>query len=40
MFHFGGSSHAQLYRKGVKLSGFPEETGHNVAVRSKLCVVE
>ncbi|WVQ63091.1 phosphatidylserine decarboxylase [Kwoniella botswanensis] len=40
MFHFGGSTHCQLFRKGVKLSGFPEESDHNVPVRSRLCVVE
>lgn len=40
MFHFGGSSHCVLFRKGVKVSGFPEESDHNVPVRSKLCVVE
>ncbi|WRT70483.1 uncharacterized protein IL334_007481 [Kwoniella shivajii] len=40
MFHFGGSSHSVLFRKGVKVSGFPEKSDHNVPVRSKLCVVE
>lgn len=40
MFHFGGSTHCVLFRKGVKLSGFPEESDHNVPIRSKLCVVE
>ncbi|WVR08406.1 phosphatidylserine decarboxylase [Kwoniella sp. DSM 27419] len=40
MFHFGGSSHALLFRKGVKVSQFPDESEHNVPVRSKLCVVE
>ncbi|WWC72371.1 phosphatidylserine decarboxylase [Kwoniella pini CBS 10737] len=40
MFHFGGSTHCLLFRKGVKLSGFPEPSDHNVPIRSKLCVVE
>ncbi|WWC92078.1 phosphatidylserine decarboxylase [Kwoniella dendrophila CBS 6074] len=40
MFHFGGSTHCLLFRKGVKVSGFPEPSDHNVPVRSKLCVVE
>jgi len=40
MFHFGGSSHCVLFRKGVKVSGFPEPSDHNVPVRSRLCVVE
>lgn len=41
MFHFGGSTHAVLWRKGVKVSGFPEIGGKwNVPVRSKLCHVE
>lgn len=40
MFHFGGSSHALLFRKGVKISGFPEAgADHNVPIRSKLAVV-
>ncbi|ORY23712.1 Phophatidylserine decarboxylase-domain-containing protein [Naematelia encephala] len=40
MFHFGGSTHCVLFRKGVKVSGFPGQSDHNVPVRSKLCVVE
>ncbi|KAK8850325.1 hypothetical protein IAR55_004242 [Kwoniella newhampshirensis] len=40
MFHFGGSSHCVMFRKGVKVSGFPEQSDQNVPVRSKLCVVE
>lgn len=40
MFHFGGSTHVLLFRKGVKVSGFPEKSDHNVPVRSKLCRVE
>jgi len=40
MFHFGGSSHCLLFRKEVKIDGFPEPgKDHNVAVRSKLAVV-
>ena len=40
MFHFGGSTHCVLFRKGVTVSGFPEYRDRNVPVRSKLCVVE
>lgn len=40
MFHFGGSTHCVLFRKGVQVSGFPEPSDHNVPVRSKLCHVE
>ncbi|KAK5994146.1 L-tryptophan decarboxylase [Cladobotryum mycophilum] len=41
MFHFGGSSHCLLFRKGVKISGFPEiGRAENVPVRGKLAVVE
>jgi len=42
MFHFGGSTHCLLFRKGVKLSGWPDigKKNENVAVRSKLCIVE
>jgi phosphatidylserine decarboxylase len=41
MFHFGGSSHCLLFRKGVKVEGFPE-TGRtaNVPVRSQVAVVK
>jgi phosphatidylserine decarboxylase len=40
MFHFGGSTHCLLFRKQVKIDGFPElGKDHNVAVRSKLAVV-
>ncbi|KAJ7121525.1 phosphatidylserine decarboxylase family protein [Mycena epipterygia] len=40
MFHFGGSSHCLLFRKGVKVDGFPEVGGAaNVPVRSKVAVV-
>lgn len=42
MFHFGGSTHCLLFRKGVNMSGFPEpgKREQNVPVRSKLCVVK
>jgi phosphatidylserine decarboxylase len=41
MFHFGGSTHCLLFRKGVKVGGFPKaEREHNVPVLSKLAVVE
>jgi phosphatidylserine decarboxylase len=40
MFHFGGSTHCVLFEKGVKVSGFPKPSDHNVPVRSRLCVVE
>jgi phosphatidylserine decarboxylase len=41
MFHFGGSTHCLLFRKGVNVTGFPEAKGRvwNVPVRSKLAVV-
>lgn len=41
MFHFGGSTHCLLFRKGVKLSDFPEiGRNENVPVRSKVAVVK
>ena len=42
MFHFGGSTHCIIFRKGVELEGFPstENVEHNVPVRSKLAVVK
>lgn len=41
MFHFGGSSHCLLFRKGVKVSGFPEPgRAANVPVRSQVAVVQ
>ncbi|MCJ1281633.1 hypothetical protein MMC26_000954 [Xylographa opegraphella] len=41
MFHFGGSTHCLLFRKGVKVQAFPESGGeHNVPVRSKLAMVK
>ncbi|KAK1244280.1 hypothetical protein MKX08_002418 [Trichoderma sp. CBMAI-0020] len=40
MFHFGGSTHCLLFRKGVKVSGFPEVgRDENVPVRGKVAVV-
>lgn len=40
MFHFGGSSHCLLFRKGVHLSGFPNTSRRdNLPVRSQLAVV-
>jgi phosphatidylserine decarboxylase len=40
MFHFGGSSHCLLFRKGVKVEGFPEAGREvNVPVRSQVAVV-
>lgn len=40
MFHFGGSTHCLLFKKGLKLTGFPDvPCEHNVPVRSKLAVV-
>jgi phosphatidylserine decarboxylase len=41
MFHFGGSSHVLLFRKGVKVEGFPKPgREENVPVRSRLAVVK
>ncbi|KFA54632.1 hypothetical protein S40293_02230 [Stachybotrys chartarum IBT 40293] len=41
MFHFGGSSHCVLFRKGVELEGFPQPgREENVPVRGKLAVVK
>lgn len=41
MFHFGGSSHCLVFKKGVKLEGLPEVGREaNVPVRSKLAVVK
>ncbi|KAK8029549.1 hypothetical protein PG993_010840 [Apiospora rasikravindrae] len=40
MFHFGGSSHCLLFRKGVKVGDFPDVSREeNVPVRSKVAVV-
>ncbi|KAJ9618418.1 hypothetical protein H2203_009014 [Taxawa tesnikishii (nom. ined.)] len=41
MFHFGGSTHCLLFRKGVKVEGFPEPSRQkNVPVRSQVAVVK
>jgi len=41
IFHFGGSTHCLMFRKGVRVVGFPEPGGdHNVPVRSQVAVVE
>ncbi|KAK5310860.1 hypothetical protein LTR70_009187, partial [Exophiala xenobiotica] len=42
MFHFRGSTHSVIFRRGVKVSGFPEpgKWTTNWLVREKLCVVE
>jgi len=41
MFHFGGSTHCVIFRKGVKVEGFPEVGREaNVPVRSQLAVVK
>jgi phosphatidylserine decarboxylase len=41
MFHFGGSTHCLLFRKGVKVEGFPEiGSNENVPVRSQVAVVK
>ena len=41
MFHFGGSTHCLLFRKGVDVQGFPKPgMEHNVPVRSQLAVVK
>ncbi|KAJ5698134.1 hypothetical protein N7462_000139 [Penicillium macrosclerotiorum] len=40
MFHFGGSTHCLLFRKGVDISGFPQPgMEENMPVRSHLAVV-
>ncbi|CAG8358662.1 unnamed protein product [Penicillium salamii] len=40
MFHFGGSTHCLIFRKGVDISGFPKPgMEENVPVRGKLAVV-
>lgn len=40
MFHFGGSTHCLMFRKGVELEGFPEpHPEHNIPVRSALARV-
>ncbi|KAF2107311.1 Phophatidylserine decarboxylase-domain-containing protein [Lophiotrema nucula] len=41
MFHFGGSTHCLMFRKGVNVKGFPEPGGvYNVPVRSQVANVE
>ncbi|KAL8718862.1 MAG: hypothetical protein Q9225_004052 [Loekoesia sp. 1 TL-2023] len=41
MFHFGGSTHCLVFRKGVKVEGFPEVgREHNVPVRSEVARVK
>lgn len=41
MFHFGGSSHCLLFRKHVKVDGFPKPgRQENVPVRSQLATVQ
>ena len=40
MFHFGGSTHCLLFRKGVDVQGFPQPgREQNVPVRSEVCRV-
>jgi len=40
MFHFGGSTHCLLFRKGVSVTGFPEPgMEENMPVRSRLATV-
>ena len=40
MFHFGGSSHCLIFRKGVKVDGFPQPgRQENVPVRGKVAEV-
>jgi phosphatidylserine decarboxylase len=40
MFHFGGSTHCLLFRKGVNVGGFPDTNReHNVPVCGELAVV-
>lgn len=41
MFHFGGSTHCLLFRKGVNVDGFPKRGAeHNIPVRSQVGVVK
>lgn len=41
MFHFGGSTHCLIFRKGVNVDGFPEPgQKNNQPVRSQLAVVK
>ncbi|KAJ5106689.1 Phophatidylserine decarboxylase-domain-containing protein [Penicillium angulare] len=38
MFHYGGSTHCLIFKKGVNITGFPEGAG-NVAVGSQFAVI-
>ncbi|KAJ6150381.1 phosphatidylserine decarboxylase family protein [Penicillium samsonianum] len=38
MFHYGGSTHCLIFKRGVNITGFPETKG-NVAVRSQLATI-
>jgi phosphatidylserine decarboxylase len=41
MFHFGGSTHCLLFRKGVEVGGFPDPgRQRNVPVRGEVAVVK
>ncbi|EXJ77928.1 phosphatidylserine decarboxylase [Capronia epimyces CBS 606.96] len=41
MFHFGGSTHCLLFRKGVEVEGFPEpHPEHNIPLNSALARVK
>jgi phosphatidylserine decarboxylase len=41
MFHYGGSTHCLLFRKGVDVGGFPDTSRQeNVPVRSEIAVVK
>lgn len=42
MFHYGGSTHCVIFRKGLELEEFPDTQNaeHNLPVRGKLCVVK
>ncbi|KAI4950984.1 hypothetical protein J4E86_007493 [Alternaria arbusti] len=42
MFHYGGSTHCVIFRKGVELEGFPDTQNaeHNVPVRAKLATLK
>lgn len=42
MFHFGGSTHCLIFRKGVKIEGFPQPgtLKGNYPVRAPLAYVK
>ncbi|KAK4936668.1 hypothetical protein LTR10_022520 [Elasticomyces elasticus] len=41
MFHFGGSTHCLMFRKGVQVEGFPDpQPEHNIPVRSEIARVK